>query len=155
MKRYRILASALPLLIAGILAGAQLASTTQPCISLGRTSVRLATLPWQSQRYVSFTDDPKRANVRVQIVDSPELADFSVIDDINTSGATSCEASAETRYIGISASASTTGPVIYLSDEAGADYRVFVQSKTFSTREAAALLVGAAPARPGQFTASL
>lgn len=155
MKRYRILVSAVPLLIAGLLAGGQLASTTQPCISLGGASVRIATLPWQSQQHVSFTDDPKLANVRVQIVDSPELADFSVIDDMNTADTTSCDASAETRYVGITARISTSGPVIYLSDQPGADYRVFVQSKTFSAREAAALLVGATLVRPGQLAASL
>jgi hypothetical protein len=155
MKRYRILVSVIPLLITGILAGGQLASTTQPCISLDHISVRIATLPWQSQQHVSFTDDPKHASVRVQIVDSPELADFSVIDDMNTAGATSCGASGEARYVGITARASTDGPVIYLSDQPGADYRVFVQSKTFSAREAAALLVGAAPTRPGQLAASL
>jgi hypothetical protein len=33
--------------------------------------------------------------------------------------------------------------VIYLSTEGPADYRVYVRSKTFSQREAAALIVGA------------
>ena len=35
------------------------------------------------------------------------------------------------------------GQVIYLSTEGPADYRVYVRSKTFSQREAAALIVGA------------
>ena len=34
-------------------------------------------------------------------------------------------------------------PVIYLSADRPADYRIFVQSKRFSAREAAALIVGA------------
>ena len=34
-------------------------------------------------------------------------------------------------------------PVIYLSTEGAADYRIFVQSKSFSARDAAALIVGA------------
>jgi hypothetical protein len=33
--------------------------------------------------------------------------------------------------------------VIYLSHDGPADYRIFVRSKTFSAREAAALIVGA------------
>jgi hypothetical protein len=33
--------------------------------------------------------------------------------------------------------------VIYLSPNGPADYRIFVRSKTFSAREAAALIVGA------------
>lgn len=155
MKRYRILASALPLLIAGIFAGGQLAPTARPCISFGHVVVRIATLPWQNQQHVSFTDDPKRASVRVQIVDSPVFADFSVIDDMAAADATSCGAAAETRYIGITARASTAGQAIYLSDEPGADYRIFVQSRTFSVREAAALVVGAASVRPRQLAAAL
>ncbi|MBX9711563.1 MAG: hypothetical protein K2X60_11065 [Xanthobacteraceae bacterium] len=155
MMRYRILASAFPLLVVGALAGGQLVSAAQPCISLGGASTRIATLPWQNQQHVSFTDDPKRASVRVQIVDSADFADFSVIDDMNTADATSCDASGETRYIGISTHASASEPVIYLSDEPGADYRIFVQSKTFSAREAAALLVGAAPVHARQLAASL
>jgi hypothetical protein len=39
--------------------------------------------------------------------------------------------------------------VIYLSpDDASADYRIFVRSKRFSAREAAALIVGAHGERP-------
>ncbi len=34
-------------------------------------------------------------------------------------------------------------PVIYLSVDGPADYRIFVQSKSFSVRDAAALIVGA------------
>lgn len=33
--------------------------------------------------------------------------------------------------------------MVYLSSEGPADYRIYVQSKTFSQREAAALIVGA------------
>jgi hypothetical protein len=33
--------------------------------------------------------------------------------------------------------------VIYLSPDGPADYRIFVRSKTFTAREAAALIVGA------------
>jgi hypothetical protein len=33
--------------------------------------------------------------------------------------------------------------VIYLTHEGPADYRIFVKSKTFTAREAAALIVGA------------
>jgi hypothetical protein len=45
--------------------------------------------------------------------------------------------------VAISASPSGSAPVIYLSPEGPADYRIFVRSKTFSARDAAALIVGA------------
>ncbi|HEY0233794.1 MAG TPA: hypothetical protein VGC86_01885 [Afipia sp.] len=147
MLQSRILASAFPLLIISTLAGANLIPSAQPCIPLNDTAFRVAYAPWQAQQHIAFTTDPKRASVRVQIVDNAEIADFSVIDDIDTLDTASCELSAQSRYIGIAASPAASEPVIYLSDEPG-DYRIFVRSKTFSIREAAALVVSAAPAHP-------
>ena len=155
MLQFRILASAAPLVIAGLLAGGQLASNTRPCISLASEQIRIASTPWQHQQHVSFTDDPKLATVRVQIVDHPELADFAVIDDVETADATGCDAATDTRYIGIAPHESSSEPIIYLSDEPHADYRIFVRSKSFSAREAAALLVGASRGHAGQLAAAL
>ncbi|RTL53918.1 MAG: hypothetical protein EKK40_05080 [Bradyrhizobiaceae bacterium] len=144
MLRYRILVSAFPLLVIGALAGTNLIPSAQPCIARRDAAFRIAYAPWQGQQHVAFTTDPKRATVRVQVVDSPELADFSVIDDIETLDTTSCESSGQVHYIAIDAYPSALEPVIYVSTEPG-DYRVFVRSKAFSVREAAALLVGASP----------
>ena len=43
----------------------------------------------------------------------------------------------------ISANPSASEPVIYLAPDGPADYRIFVSSKHFSARDAAALIVGA------------
>jgi hypothetical protein len=45
--------------------------------------------------------------------------------------------------------------VIYLSQDGPADYRIFVKSKTFTAREAAALIVGASGGHPHLAAASL
>jgi len=100
-------------------------------------------VPWQAQLHVSFTDDPAAATVRVQIADSADAADFAVVDDVDSVEAGACEASSATQYVAISAAATTSAPVIYLSQQGPADYRIFVQSKTFTLRDAAALIVGA------------
>ncbi len=142
MLRVKILASVLPLVLTGIFAGGQLTSHSRPCIAAGATTLQIAEAPWQAQSHVSFTEDPRAATVRVQIVNSAEIADFAVIDDIETAENDSCSRSANT-YVGIADQASATEPVIYLSQDEGADYRVYVSSKTFSAREAAALIVGA------------
>lgn len=147
MLQSRILASAFPLLIVSALAGGNLVPATQPCIALNETAFRVAYAPWQAQQQIAFTSDPRRATVRVQIVEDAALADFSVIDDTRMDDSASCEASPQSRYIGITASATPSESVIYLSDEPG-DYRIFVHSKTFTAREAAALVVSAGPARP-------
>ena len=94
--------------------------------------------------HVAFTDDPETATVRVQIVDDAGLADFAVIDDKRTSDAgESCSVNRDTSFVSISDHASGRDPVIFLTNEAGADYRIFVHSRTFSVRDAAALVVAA------------
>ena len=155
MLRFKILASVVPLLIAAVFARGGLLPGPRPCIAIGETSVEIAELPWHADIRVSFTDDPALATVRVQIADSAEAADFAVVDDIDTPEASACEANAATRLISIHASASTGAPVIYLSHDGPADYRIFVRSRTFSARDAAALVVGAGGGHPRAEAASL
>lgn len=148
MLRFKILASTLPLILAGVVAGVDLTSGPRPCIAFGQTSLQIAA-SWRAQSFVSFTDDPAAATVRVQIVDNPAMADFAVVDDADTPDSTSCETTEATRLIGVTATASASTPVIYLSRDNGADYRIYVESKTFTVQDAAALVVSAhqAPAR--------
>jgi hypothetical protein len=143
MLRFKILVSTVPLIVAGLFARGALMPTARPCIMLGETSVQIAPTPWQAQLHVSFTDDPARATVRVQIVDAAEAADFTYVDDIDGTEANGCEGTAATRLVAITAAAA--GPVIYLSQDGNADYRIFVRSKHLTPREAAALIVGAHP----------
>ena len=144
MLRFKILASAVPLMIAAVFARGGLLPGPHPCIAVGETSLQIASVPWRADLHVSFTDDPAFATVRVQISDSAEAADFAVVDDVDTAEDGACEANAATKLVAISASPpSDNAPVIYLSHDGPADYRIFVRSKTFSAREAAALIVGA------------
>lgn len=142
--RMTILASTVPLLLTGVVAGGELIPSASPCIAMGRASMQIATAPWQNPLHVSFTDDPEMATARVQVVDTADLADFTVIDGALTAEADSCTVTRDTAFVSISDHHATdTDPVIYLSHEPGADYRVFVQSRAFSTKHAAALVVGA------------
>ncbi len=143
MLRVKILASAVPLLLAGVVAGGELIPSASPCIALGRASLQIATAPWQNPLHVSFTDDPETATVRVQIVDTADLADFTVIDGTQSTEPDSCAVTPDTTFVSIADHASASGPIIYLSQNPGADYRIFVQSRAFTTKDAAALVVGA------------
>ena len=143
MLRLKILVSVAPLAIAALFARGEFLAGPRPCIEISGTPVQIAALSWQAHRHVSFTSDPRRATVRVQISDSAEAADFTVIDDIDTTEAGACESNAPPRLIAISPKPWPSEPVIYLSREAPADYRIFVSSKSFSLLDAAALIVGA------------
>jgi hypothetical protein len=143
MLRFNLLASVVPLAVAAVFARGEFSTGPRPCIEVSGTSVQIAAMSWQAERHVSLTDDPSRATVRVQISDAAEAADFTVIDDIDTSEAGACESSSPPQLIAISSTPAPSEPVIYLSHDGPADYRIFVRSKSFSARDAAALIVGA------------
>ena len=143
MLRLKILASVIPLAIVALFARGEFLAGPRACIEIAGTSVQIAALSWQAHRHVSFTNDPSRATVRVQISDTAEAADFTVIDDIDTAEAGACESNAPPRLVAISRNPSPSDPVIYLSRDGPADYRIFVSSNSFSLLDAAALIVGA------------
>jgi len=143
MLRFGILASVVPLAVAAMFARGELLPGPRPCIEISGAAVQIAALSWQAQRHVSFTGDLGLATVRVQISDSAEAADFTVIDDIDSAETGACESNVPPQLVAISTSPSGSDPVIYLSKDGPADYRIFVRSKSFSIRDAAALIVGA------------
>lgn len=143
MLRFKVLASAIPLAIAAFFACGELFADSRPCIAVADMSVQLTSLFWQAERHVAFTDDPALATVRVLITEDAEAADFAVIDDIDNSEAGGCQTNPSAQLVSVSASPAPSEPVIFLSTEGPADYRIFVHSKTFSARDAAALIVGA------------
>jgi hypothetical protein len=155
MLRLNILASVVPLAIVALFARGEFLGGPRPCIVIAGTTVQIAALSWQADQHVGFTSDPAQATVRVQISDNPEAADFTVIDDIETAEAGACEGSAPPRLVAISRRPAASDPVIYLSRDGPADYRIFVSSKSFSMLDAAALIVGARGERHRVQAASL
>jgi hypothetical protein len=154
MLRLKVLASVVPLAAAAFFARGSLLSASHPCIAVANTSVEMAEMPWHADLHVAFTDDPAAATVRVQITDSAATADFALVDDADTAEGSACEAS-PAHAISIEDEAARGAPVIYLTHDGPADYRIFVRSKSFSQRDAAALVVGARLAGHPQRAASL
>jgi hypothetical protein len=143
MLRFKIVASVIPLAVAAVFARGEVLPGPRPCIEVAGTSVEIAALSWQAQLHVGFTSDPRLATVRVQITDNAEAADFTVIDDIDDAESGACQSDAPPQLVAISSNPAGSGPIIYLSQDGPADYRIFVRSRTFSVRDAAALVVGA------------
>ena len=155
MLRFKILVSVVPLLVAGLLARVALFPGPRPCIAVGDQTVQITSAPWHADLHVSFTDDPALATVRVQLTDNAEAADFTVVDDVDSAEDNACDATPATQFVAISADRSAAAPVIYLTQDGPADYRIFVRSKTFTARDAAALIVGAHGGHPRLAAASL
>jgi hypothetical protein len=95
-----------------------------------------------------------QATVRVQIVDSADTADFVVLDDVDAAEPDACPVTAATRFIRIADTSASSEPAIYLSEEGDADYRIFVKSRSFTARDAAALIVSARSRSPARMAAA-
>ena len=106
MLRFKILVSAVPLMVLGLFARGELLPGPHPCIAIADTSVEISDMPWLADLHVAFTDDPTLASVRVQLSDSAEAADFAVIDGADGTETASCEANPATRLVSISANPS-------------------------------------------------
>jgi hypothetical protein len=145
MLRFKVLVSAVPLIAAALFARLGLFPDPKPCIAVGAQTVELADAPWRADLHVSFTDDPRLATVRVAVTEDAGSADFAVIDDADSGDGGACGPAPTAQLIAIDPTASgLSPPVIYLSDDGGpADYRIFVRSRRFTARDAAALIVGA------------
>lgn len=143
MLRFRVLVSAVPLIAVVIFAGVEAFPRERPCIAIGDQTLEIGSAPWHADLHVSFTGDPALATVRVAVTEDAGAADFAVVDDVTDSIDTSCTTTPATQWVAVSAHPSAASPVIYLSHDGPADYRIFVRSKRFSLREAAALIVGA------------
>ena len=154
MLRFKILVSVVPLIATAVLARVELLPSPHPCIALGAETVQIASASWHADLHVSFTDDPALATVRVALTDHAAEADFAVIDDVAGSEENACATTPATQFVAVSAGPTTAAPVIYLAQGGPADYRIFVQSRHFTPREAAALIVGARGERP-QLAAAL
>jgi hypothetical protein len=157
--RYTILASAIPLIAGAIFAGVEAYDNPRPCIAVGSETLEIGSEPWHADLHVSFTDDPALATVRVALTDNAAEADFAIIDDVQTgevkgSEENACATTPVTQFVAVSAAPTRATPVIYFAQDGPADYRIFVESKRFTPREAAALIVGARGERP-QLAAAL
>src|SRR5262250_2418998 len=124
MLRFRVLASVVPLAVTAFLARGEIFPDTRPCVAVADTSVQLTSLPWQSSLHVSFTTNPAKATVRVQVIDSADAADFAVIDDIGSAEDGACHTGTPPQLVSIAKNFAASDPVIYLTKDGPEDYRI-------------------------------
>jgi hypothetical protein len=109
------------------------------CFSSGSTTFRMASAGADADYRVRFAEPQTHADLRIQLMDSPEQADFVLVDDIG--GTSACRGAAAVKTVRIDAEATAPDVTVRLgADLAAADYRIYVHSARFSARDAAALL---------------
>lgn len=136
MFRFGILSSVVPLVLAGGVAHDWTQASDRQCFVAGLAQVRSAPV-------MAFTDDPSAATVKVQLVEAAELADLAIADDASAPESGGCDLQRAAQRVEISVDPVPGAPVVHLTRDADADYRIYVDSAAISAQQAAALIVSA------------
>ena len=136
--------SALALLVAvGLPAGAQnyIQPAEEKCFAANSTVYRLVSRPDPVAYSVRVAAGASRPDLTIRLVDTPEAADFILVDDRDDGERTACRSSAlPVRTININPETGRHDLTVDLSPAgASADYALYVRSASFSVEEAAAL----------------
>jgi hypothetical protein len=139
MRKILILAAALAVPAA---AYAMKAAPKQPlCFASGASTYQIVASATAPDYRIRIDADALRPDLRMQLVDRAENADFVLVDDFSGSEPSTCKSSTPIRTVTLDAAAGTPDVTVQLSADAkGADYRLYVHSARFSQQDAAALL---------------
>jgi hypothetical protein len=138
------------ILVAAIALPAAAHSTFAPtpdnlCFASGSTTYRIARNAAAPDFRVKIAGDASsagpRPDLRMQLVDRAEIADFVLVDDFSGREPAPCRSSAPVRTVALDSGAAKPDVIVALSaDAAVADYKIYVHSVRFSHEDAAALL---------------
>jgi hypothetical protein len=134
------------ILVAALAVPAAAHSTFAPnkeslCFASGATTYQIARNAAAPDVRVKIAGATASPDLRMQLVDRAELADFVLVDDFSGSEAAPCRSSTPIRTVTIDAETASPDVTVNLSADAGAsDYKIYVHSVRFSQQEAAALL---------------
>ena len=130
------------LIVIGVPAGANtfIGPAAEKCFASDSAIYRLTSVAGSADTTVRIAGNVTATDVTMEVIDSPELADFILVDDNENADACGHNRRTPARIIRLDAAASRPDLTVGLAAEgAPADYRIYVRSATFSIEEAAAL----------------
>ena len=110
------------------------------CFASGSVTYRIDPAASAPDYRIKIASDAPRPDLRMTLVDRIETADFVLVDDFNSPDSTACRSSAPIRTVKPDAGASNPDVTVVLTNDATADYKLYVHSVRFSHQDAAALL---------------
>ena len=139
----RIRKSLILLLAIGVPAAAH--STFAPaddlCFASGAATYRLAPKAAAPDYRVKIDNAAPHPDLRMQLVDRPEIADFVLADDFSSVTGNACRSSVAHKTIRLDAETASPDVTVNLSpSNTAADYKVYVHSVRHSHQDVAALL---------------
>jgi hypothetical protein len=130
----------LALVIAVPAAAQAFLSPKQACFTAGSSAYQIsASARWPDYK-VRIDQQAAHPDLRIQLVDQPEIADFVLVDDFDATQTNACRTSVPIKTIRIDEDEKFPDLTISLSADAPApDYKLYVHSARFSHQDAAAL----------------
>jgi hypothetical protein len=131
------------LMVAGIPAAAPPVPGSSPTLCLAAGSFTYRVWPNAAAADLRVKIDSRAAppDLRIELVDSIEGADFAVVDDVGASHSGACSTSGAIKTVKAVSEREQADITISLSrDDPAADLRLYVHSTRFGHRDAAALL---------------
>ena len=127
--------------------GFSIGAAAPTCLSIGNAAWRIGGNATRADVTVRIDPAATAPDIRIQIADSPDAADFVFVDDGET--APGCHGLAAARSVKIDAAAQRPDLTVgFATSSAPADYRIYVRSRWLAPEIAAALFAAARmPAR--------
>ncbi len=111
------------------------------CFTSGTAVYRVAPASAAADIRVRIDNGATRPDLRIELADRPDTADFVLADDHARGPGGGCRAAAQVRTVKVDSQTSTPDVTVSLGrDLAAADYRIYVHSARYSHQDAAALL---------------
>jgi hypothetical protein len=123
------------------------ASSPASCFATSSATYRIVATTARPDFIVKVTDGDDAADLRLQLVEQPEMADFVLVDDADSPDA--CPGASSIRTIQASAGAQAPDLTVSLTAQPhAADRKIFVRSEKFTPQQAAALFAVIVKALP-------
>ncbi|MEA2953604.1 MAG: hypothetical protein QOJ96_3124 [Alphaproteobacteria bacterium] len=120
--------------------GPQSVGLQGPCFTAGTSTFQVSPTAVAPDFRIKIDGQTTRPDLRMQLVDSPETADFVLVDDFAGIEGNACNGSSAVKTIKVDSQESAPDLTISLSSQGtDADYKIYVHSARFSHQDAAAL----------------
>jgi hypothetical protein len=133
------------ILVAVIAVPAAAHSTFAPaddlCFASGAATYRLSPRASSPDYRVRIDNAAPRPDLRMQLVDRPEIADFVLADDFGAAPGNACRSSVPVKTVKVDSDARAPDVTVSLAPGTAApDYKIYVHSVRYSHQDVAALL---------------
>jgi hypothetical protein len=128
------------LLVAATAAPSFFAAPASLCFTSGTATYQVSRTAAAPDYRIRIDNSTPRPDLRMQVVDRPEIADFVIADEFGAVERDACRSAIPLKTVKVDAGGAPDVVIALSTDSAAADYRIYVYSMRYSHQDAAALL---------------